>query len=112
MGSDQVLPYLGLEGFPDHREPQGSSGRETLSSSLSESPATKASTLRPEEISREGSYRAVPMKSRRSQLSGEPLEPGDLLNEGLHIEEGLSKKRHSGVGRLSICILTPDSLYA
>lgn len=111
MGSDQLLPYIGLEGFPDHTEPQGSSGRESLSSSLSESPATKASTLRPKEISREGSYRALPMKSRRSQLSREPLEPGDL-HEGLHIEEGLSKMRHSGVGRLSLCIFTPDSLYA
>ena len=111
MGTDPVLPYLGVEGFPDHPEPQGSSGRETLFSSLSELPVTKASTLRPKEIFRERAYSALPMGTRRSQLPREPLEPGDLHNERLHIDEGLSKKRHSGVGGLSLCIFTPDSLY-
>ena len=114
MGSDPVLPYLGVERFPNHPEPQGSSGREILFSSLSESPATMASTLRPTESSRERSYRVIPMESWRSQLLGEPLEPDDSQNERFHIEEGLSRKRHSGVRRLFLflCMFTSDSLYA
>jgi len=104
-GSNSVLPYLGLEGFPDRPGPQGSSGRETLFSSLSESPATKALTLRPKEISREISYCSV---SRRSQL---PPERDDLRNEVVHIEEGLSKKRHSRVGCPFLCIFMPLTHY-
>jgi len=112
--SDTMLPYLGLERFPDHPESQVSSGGEALVLSPSESPATKASTLQSKEISREKFYRAVPlMESRRSQLPEKPLEPDDMQYEKMYIEKGLSKKRHSRVGYLYLCIftsLTPDTL--
>ena len=110
-GCDSVLPYLGLQGFPDHPGPQGSSGRETHFPSLSESPAIRAPTLRPKTISREMPYRAVPMESRRSQSSREPPDPDDLRNEVMHIEEELSKKRHSRVGCLFMCMFTPLTHY-
>lgn len=105
-GRDSVLPYLGVQGFPDHPEPQGSSGRETHST---ESPATKASTLRRKEISREMSYRT---ESRHSQPRELP-DPDDLgnINEVMHIEEELSKKRHSRVGSLVMCIFMPLTHY-
>jgi len=105
--SDSVLPYIGLEGPSNHPEPQRSSGKNTLISSPSESPATKASTSQPEEISREKSYCAVPIESPRSQLAKEPPEPEDLRHGIMHIEEGLSKRRYSRVVCLFLCIFTP-----
>jgi len=105
--SDSVLPYIGLEGPSNHPEPQGSAGKNTLISSPSESPATNAPTSQPEEISREKYYCAVPIGSPRSQLAKEPLEPEDLRHGIIHIEEGPSKKRHSRVVCLFLCILIP-----
>lgn len=101
-GSDTVLPYLGLEAFSDHPEPQGSSGRDIL---ISEAPATKESTSQSEEISRNISHSTFPVGSPHSQSPEETLEPDDLRHEIMHIE-GLLKEHHSRVGYLFLCIFT------
>ena len=101
-GSDTVLPYLGLEAFSDHPEPQGPSGRDIL---ISEAPATEASTSQSEEISRNISHRAFPVESPHSQSSEETLEPDDLRHEIMDTE-GLSREHHSRVECLFLCIFT------
>jgi hypothetical protein len=103
--SDPMLPYFGLEEFADHPEPLESSGRETFTSSPPESPATKASTSQPKEISREQSCHAVPMENPL-------LEPDDLRHEIMHIEQRLSMKPHRRVGCLLLYIFTPLIHYA
>ena len=108
-GSDSLLPYLGLEGTSDHPGFQGSPGRELFISSRPEAPATKVSTLRPREISREISYPAVPMGTLRSQLPEEPLEPDDMRHATVHMKEGFLKKRHNRVGRLFLYLYTSDA---
>jgi hypothetical protein len=110
-GSDSVLPCLDLEGFSDHPEPEWSSGRETLISSPSEFPATRTPTFQPR-VSREKSYRGVPIDSRRSQLPKEPLEPGDMRHEVMRNEGRFSKKRLSRVGCISVHLYVSDSSYA